>query len=358
MASLGKSANDAVQMSFDGEGDEDDEGSNKNGDDDIDAFDHAREEMVDNDSSANDVAPQDLCSQVPEMVECVIPHDNTFTIHDLNDWLAALKERWADERLPVLLFCSVLDSKCLNYLEQLAKYDKGAICLDVDDWFINARYHKYGYPINPMGGSRHGVNPGRANILYIDNFMPSPCGVVNVQDFELAMEDITSGITKRTVNPADKQDVDEALVILSELARRGVYRKTGNLTSVVYCFISRTHFDFINLESDEMPILQRVVLCGLIKRTSREEEIPIETTSIVEPPPCKDNKPGEIGTCEDILQTIKYYKEQHHIPPPSLLHNLVKLDVHENEYVESIEELQTMAWLLEPPWEKKVTDKG
>ncbi len=61
MASLGKSANDAVQMSFDGEGDEDDEGSNKNGDDDIDAFDHAREEMVDNNSSsANDVAPQDL----------------------------------------------------------------------------------------------------------------------------------------------------------------------------------------------------------------------------------------------------------------------------------------------------------
>ena len=58
MTSLGKSANDAVKMSFNDEG-EDDEGSNENGeDDDIDDFDNAREEMVDN------VGPQDLVSLI------------------------------------------------------------------------------------------------------------------------------------------------------------------------------------------------------------------------------------------------------------------------------------------------------
>ena len=63
MTSLGKSANDAVQMSFDGDDGEDDEGSNENEDDDNDDLDNSREEIEIVDNSAN-VAPQNLVSLI------------------------------------------------------------------------------------------------------------------------------------------------------------------------------------------------------------------------------------------------------------------------------------------------------
>ena len=62
MTSLGKSANDAVQICFDGDG-EDDEGRNENDDDDIDDFYNSREEIEMVDDNAN-VAPQDLMSLI------------------------------------------------------------------------------------------------------------------------------------------------------------------------------------------------------------------------------------------------------------------------------------------------------
>ena len=207
-----------------------------------------------------------LQHRIPEAVECIIPHDNTFTSEDMNDWLEALKQRWAEEQLPVVLFCSDFDAKGLNYLERLAAYEEGAVGLDVDDWYIFARYHEHQMPLNPMGDSRHGVKLGRAHILYIDKFLPSACGVVNLQDFEFARKDMQSGLTKRTVNPADRQDVDEALAMLSEKARRAVYAKSGNITTVVYSFISRTMFDIINLECCDLPITRKLFLCGLIER--------------------------------------------------------------------------------------------
>lgn len=151
-------------------------------------------------------------------------------------------------------------------MERLARYEVNAVSLDVPYWFIFARYHDHGLPINPMGDSRHGVKLGRAHILYIDKFMPSGCGAVNVQDFEIAQWNITSGVTKRTINPADKQDVDEAIAIMSETARRAVYAETKNLATVIYCFLSRTMFDIVNLQCEELPIERKIFLCGLIER--------------------------------------------------------------------------------------------
>ena len=56
----------------------------------------------------------------------------------------------------------------------------------------------------------------RAQVLYIDKFIVSASGVVALQYFEDARKDLGSGLTKRTVNPADKQDVDEAIAFVSE----------------------------------------------------------------------------------------------------------------------------------------------
>ena len=62
MTSLGKPANDAVQLSFDDDEGEDDEGTNENEDDDID---NSREEMkiMVDDHNAN-VASQNLVSLI------------------------------------------------------------------------------------------------------------------------------------------------------------------------------------------------------------------------------------------------------------------------------------------------------
>ncbi len=61
-----------------------------------------------------------LQEKIPEAVKCIIPHDNTFMANNMNDWLEGLKQRWVEEKLPVVLFCSGFDAKGLNYLEKLA----------------------------------------------------------------------------------------------------------------------------------------------------------------------------------------------------------------------------------------------
>ena len=94
-----------------------------------------------------------------------------------------------------------------------------------------------------MGDSRPGLYLARAQTLYVDKFLLSPCGVVALQYLENARYDFTSGLTKPTVNPADKQDVEEAMALVSERARCSIFKQTRNLAIVVYTFVSRTLYD-------------------------------------------------------------------------------------------------------------------
>ena len=100
----------------------------------------------------------------------------------------------------------------------------------------------------------------------LTKFTPSGCGVMCFQDFENIRTHLRSGLTKHTVNPNDKQDVAEALTIMSEKACRVLYSQTSNITTAVYSFLSKTLYDIINLNLDELPLKRKVFLCGMIER--------------------------------------------------------------------------------------------
>ena len=203
---------------------------------------------------------------IPPVYSCIIPHDNKFSVADLQEWVDLVRDDWVSKNLPITAYATDFDSKNLSVLEKLTMKQPSSIGLHIEEWLVHGNISDKstgsGLPLAPIGDSRHGLKLARTQILYVDKFLPSPCGVVVLQFFENARRNLNSGLTKRTVNPADKQDVDEAMAFVSERARRIIYQETRNLATSVYTFIARTLYDIYNLESTELSISQKVVLCG------------------------------------------------------------------------------------------------
>ena len=98
------------------------------------------------------------------------------------------------------------DSKNLNYLEYLAMGDlpdEEIIALDIPQWTVFARKANHHYPLNINGDGKHGLKLGRAQILYVDKLIASPCGALLLQYFEDIRSNFSSGLTKKSVDPND-----------------------------------------------------------------------------------------------------------------------------------------------------------
>ena len=115
---------------------------------------------------------------------------------------------------------SDFDSKNLNFLEELAVCYKGEIdedvCLALNDWLVKPTIASHWIPLNINGDAKHWLKLARAQILYVDKIIPSPAGPVILQLFEDARKDLQSVLTRHSVDPDDRQDVEEAMAFLSK----------------------------------------------------------------------------------------------------------------------------------------------
>ena len=131
------------------------------------------------------------------------------------------------------------------------------------DSICKANHH---YPLNINGDGKHGLKLGRAQILYVDKLIASPSGALLLQYFEDIRSNFSSGLTKKSVDPNDRQDVQEAMAILAEPARRLVYKESENLALVVYTFICRSICDVFYSSNSALPITRKIFLAGLVER--------------------------------------------------------------------------------------------
>ena len=77
---------------------------------------------------------------IPPVLTCLTPHNNRFTIEDLEECIAELKLLWISQTLTVVLFISDVDSKGLGVLEILRCDTPDLIGLSSEGWIINAKY--------------------------------------------------------------------------------------------------------------------------------------------------------------------------------------------------------------------------
>ena len=166
---------------------------------------------------------------------------------------------------------SDFDSKNLNFLEELAVCCKGEIdedvCLSLNDWLVKPTIASHGIPLNIKGDAKHGLKLARAQILYVDKIIPSPAGPVILQLFEDARKDLQSGLTRHSVDPDDRQDVEEAMAFLSEKARPVLFEISGDLAVAVYTFLSRLIYDVYYGTHLSLSVERRVFLAGVVERS-------------------------------------------------------------------------------------------
>ena len=205
---------------------------------------------------------------VPPVIACIIPHDNCFFLDDLRQWMDILISYWEKEKLPVIHAGSDYDSKNVNYIEYLAMGDlpdEKIIALDIPQWTVFARKANHHYLLNINGDGKHGLKLGRAQILHVDNLIASLWGAL-LQYFEDIRSNFSSNLTKNSVDPNDRQDVDEVMAILAEPARRLVYKESGNFALIVYTFICQSIYDVYYSSNSALPITRKIFLAGLVER--------------------------------------------------------------------------------------------
>ena len=206
---------------------------------------------------------------VPPVIACIIPYDNRFSLDDLRQWMDILRSYWEKEKLSVIHVGSDYDSKNLNYLEYLAMGDlpdEEIIVLDTPQWTVFARKTNHHYPLNTNGDGKHGLKLGRAQILYVDKLIASPCGALLLQYFEDIRSNFSLNLTKKSVDPNDRQDVQESMAILAEPERRLVYKESGNFALVAYTFICGSIYDVYYSSNSALPITRKIFLVGLAER--------------------------------------------------------------------------------------------
>ena len=143
---------------------------------------------------------------IPPAIAWIIPHDNKFCLEDLREWMKILNTYRKKEGLPVICVESDSDTKNLNYLEYLALSDLPAeddevVSLSISQWAVFGKKSEHGYPLNINGDGKHGLKLGRAQILYVDKIIPSPCGALLLQYFDDIRTNFFSNLTKKSVDP-------------------------------------------------------------------------------------------------------------------------------------------------------------
>ena len=208
---------------------------------------------------------------VPPVTACIIPHDNKFSLDDLKEWLKVMELYWKTKNLPIAQIGSDFESKNLNYLEDLAISMSGQVDDDIlvslQDWVVKPTTGEHGWPLNINGDAKHGLKLARAQILYVDKVIPALAGAGLLQYFEDARCDLKSGLTKHSVDPDDRQDVEEAMAFLSEQARRVIFKMSRNLPLAVYSFLSQLMYDIYYSLHPSLTIERRISLAGVIERT-------------------------------------------------------------------------------------------
>ena len=211
-----------------------------------------------------------LTPDIPPVVACIIPHDNKFTLDDLREWMQLHIDYWKQEGLPVIQVGCDYDTKNLNYIEYIGLSGDGirnaALELNLSGWILHPIINDYGWPLNINGDPKHGIKLGRAQILYVDKLIPSPASPLLLQYFEDACHTMSSGLTKKSVDPNDCRDVEESMAFLAEPARRIIYRDSVNLAIAVYTFASRCLYDIYCSLHPLLFVKRKIFLAGVIER--------------------------------------------------------------------------------------------
>ena len=177
---------------------------------------------------------------------------------------------WKQEGLPVIQVGCDYDTKNLNYIEYIGlsgnRIRNAALELNLSGWILHPIISDHAWPLNINGDPKHGIKLGRAQILYVDKLIPSPAGPLLLQYFEDARHTMSSGLTKKSVDPNDRQDVEESMAFLAEPARRIIYRDSGNLAIAVYTFVSRYLYDIYCSLHPLLFVKRKVFLAGVIER--------------------------------------------------------------------------------------------